>query len=266
MYSDNDSDSNGPRHAGGNGARVFPAGQLVPAVMPALALAHWPGPERRKRGAASTDWPLQLLDEIDYGIVVVDLQLRAVYANHGARSQLKTLQVLQLERGVLQARSPHDTQLLAAAVRAAATQRLRRLLVLGEGKQRLSVSVVPVPSGLPGQAGSASRGPAQVLVMLPRRQICEPLSIHGYARDHGLSGAEGQVLVWLCKGLQPNDIAGLQGVAISTVRTQIASIRHKTGTATVADLVHRIARLPPICSALQPEARADGGAGLAASH
>ena len=60
--------------------------------------------------------------------------------------------------------------------------------------------------------------------------------------------------MWLCKGLQPADIARLQGVAISTVRTQIASLRHKTGAATVADLVHHIARLPPVCSALQTEA------------
>ncbi|MES2718555.1 MAG: helix-turn-helix domain-containing protein [Pseudomonadota bacterium] len=229
--------------------------------------AGWAGPERRSRHAASTDWPLQLLDEIDYGIVVVDPFLRVVYANHAARCQLKAMPQLRQERGMLLPEDPADTDRLAAAVRAAATQRLRRLLVLGRGAQRCSVSVVPVPvgaagAGVPGAA--APRGPAQVLVMLPRSQLCEPLSIHGYARDHGLSSAESQVLVWLCKGEQPSDIARLQGVAISTVRTQIASLRQKTGAATVADLVQHIARLPPICSALQPEARADLGAGLAA--
>lgn len=235
-------------------------GMAQPAAAATWHAGGWAGPERRSRHAASTDWPLQLLDEIDYGIVVVESHLRVVYANHAARAQLKVMPQLRQERGMLLPHNPADTDRLAAAVRAAAGQRLRRLLVLGSGAQRCSVSVVPVPAG----AGAAPRGPAQVLVMLPRREICEPLSIHGYARDHGLSHAESQVLMGLCKGQQPSDIARLQGVAISTVRTQIASLRHKTGAATVADLVQQIARLPPICSALQPEARADLGANLAA--
>lgn len=155
-----------------------------------------------------------------------------VYANHAARSQLKVMPQLRLARGVLLPHDPADTDRLAAAVRAAAGPRLRRLLVLGSGAQRCSVSVVPVPAG----PGAAPHGPARVLVMPPRREICEPLSIHGHARDHGLSHAEGQVLVRLCKGQQPIDIARLQGVPIRTARTQIASLRNKTGAANVADL------------------------------
>jgi len=94
-------------------------------------------------------------------------------------------------------------------------------------------------------------------VMLPRRRLCQPLSTYGFARYHGLSSAESQVLHLLCDGLQPTEIAELHGVAITTVRTQIASIRIKTDAPTVGELIQRIARLPPICSALQADARGD---------
>jgi DNA-binding CsgD family transcriptional regulator len=91
--------------------------------------------------------------------------------------------------------------------------------------------------------------------MLSRREICEALSVHGFARDHGLSGAERRVLDALCQGLQANEIAAVQGVAISTVRTQISSIRAKTDSASIGEVVQRLARLPPIRSSLLAEAR-----------
>jgi DNA-binding CsgD family transcriptional regulator len=55
----------------------------------------------------------------------------------------------------------------------------------------------------------------------------------------------------LCEGLRPSDIARRQRVAISTVRTQIGSIRLKTGASSITSLLREIALLPPMAHALQ---------------
>lgn len=217
----------------------------------AIGLAARQGPERRSRPDSrldrclddSADWRLELLDEVDYGIVVLDWDGRVLYLNQAARSRLQGTQALRLEGGELVATHPRDAALLAGAVRAAAVQGLRRMVRVGPQAQPLALAVVPGPH-CPGPNRH------RVLVMLPRRQLCEPLSTYGFARDHGLSAAETQVLQLLCDGHQPIAIAGLQGVAIATVRTQIASIRIKTDTATIGELIQRVARLPPIRSAL----------------
>lgn len=213
--------------------------------------APWQGPDRRSRHDGESDWRFLLLDEVDYGVVVLDWDGRVVFVNQAARTQLKTSRALRLERGELAAASGRDRVHLASAIRAAAVQGLRRMVQVGDGPHTLALAVVPGPH-CPGP--NAHR----VLVMLPRRRLCEPLSSYGFARDHGLSAAESQVLQQLCEGRQPAEIAARQGVAMATVRTQIASIRVKTDTATVGELIQRVARLPPICGALQCQADPGG--------
>lgn len=228
----------------------------------------WSGPERRSRSqGAAMDALLPVLDAFDHGVLLVDVHLRCVHANQSARAWLRQPQPLRVERGQVLALSLPDTQLLAAAVRDAASRRLRRMLHLGEGAQRVALSVVPLPLGW-GQAAPAGsvRHAAQAMVMLPRQRLCEPLSLHGFARDHGLSPHERTVLEFLCHGLQPSEIAERQAVALSTVRTQIASVRQKVGAASVADLLQRVAQLPPVCGTLQPELCADGGSVHGTTH
>lgn len=207
----------------------------------------WSGPERRRQTDEAQDdrlnWRFQLLDEIDYGIFVLSAQRKLLYANQVALACLDSMAVLREENGALVTTSMRDTVALGNAVRAASTQGLRRLLQVGATPDPLALAVVPGPQ----VSGSSGR---RVLVMLPRRRLCQPLSTYGFARDHGLSSAESQVLNLLCDGLQPSKIADEHGVAIATVRTQIANIRMKTHTATISELIQRIARLPPICSAL----------------
>jgi len=216
-------------------------------------LGDWQGPDRRRDRDGPNDWRFQLLNEIDYGIFVLSAQRKLLYANHAAQDHLKRQCVLRVEQGELLLANLRDTQALGLAIRAASSQGLRRMVLAGAAPQRLALAVVPGPRGL----GSAAPAGNRVLVMLPRRRLCQPLSTYGFARDHGLSSAESQVLHLLCDGLQPTEIAELHGVAITTVRTQIASIRIKTDAPTVGELIQRIARLPPICSALQADARGD---------
>ncbi|MBC8056957.1 MAG: helix-turn-helix transcriptional regulator, partial [Rhizobiales bacterium] len=120
----------------------------------------------------------------------------------------------------------------------------RKLLTLGEGAQRVSVSVVPL--SLPDSASEPV-----TLVMLGKRQVCEVLSVQGFAHSHGLTAAETRVLAALCRGTPPSAIAAEVGVAISTVRTQIGNIRLKTGAESIRALVQQVAVLPPLMGVLR---------------
>jgi DNA-binding CsgD family transcriptional regulator len=143
----------------------------------------------------------------------------------------------------LGAHRPQDVAPLYDAL-AAAQRGLRKLITVGEGDQRVSVSVVPLPE-------SAGRGTPLTLLVLGKRRVCEQLSVQGFARSVSLTPAETRVLESLCGGVRPSDIARDGGVAVSTVRTQIGSIRAKTGAASIRHLVQQVAVLPPLVGALR---------------
>jgi DNA-binding CsgD family transcriptional regulator len=133
---------------------------------------------------------------------------------------------------------------LYEALSAACGRGLRRMLTLGEGAHRVAVAVVPLAA----QGGARGR---TALLMLGKRQVCEDLSVDGYARAHQLSPAETQVLKGLCRGERPGAIARRHGVQLSTVRTQVGSIRAKTGAESIGALVRQVAVLPPMVGALR---------------
>jgi DNA-binding CsgD family transcriptional regulator len=90
-----------------------------------------------------------------------------------------------------------------------------------------------------------------VLLVLGKRRVCAQLSVQAFARSLNLTPAETRVLELLCAGVRPTLIAQTQGVAVSTVRTQIGSIRAKTGAASISALVRQVAVLPPLVGALR---------------
>jgi len=205
------------------------------------------GPERRQAGLTMARLLAQVLDEIDYGVLLMADVRHVLHVNHAARAELGDEHPLQLLGGELRARHAKDVAALHDAVHDATQRGLRRLLSLGEPGQRIGVSVVPL--GWP--AGQDVDAPGGALLVLGRREVCGPLSIHGYARAHGLSESEERVLRALCNGLTPNEIAAQHQVKIATVRTQIAHIRAKTDTPGIRELVQSVAVLPPMMGVLR---------------
>ena len=198
----------------------------------------------------------RMLDEIDYGMLLVGPLAQVLYSNHAARLELDGDHPLQLLGGSLRALRPHDVLPLQDAL-AAAQRGLRRLVTLGEGAHHVGVSVVPLPENASERAGG--QGPLTLLV-LGKRQVCEQLSVHGFARSLQLTPAETRVLELLCAGVRPTAIARQQNVAVSTVRTQIGSIRAKAGAGSISELVRQVAVLPPLVGALRGTGWPLGGA------
>ena len=190
--------------------------------------------------SGTRDWIAELLNHIDYGIVVLGADLRMAFANGAACTLLARDHPLHVRGDELCTRYPADLPRLRRAVEASATRGLRSLLPLGPGQDDC-VSVVPLLPAQPEQRGTA-------MIMLGCVRSSDDLSAQCFARNHGLTLAECRVLGLLCVGEAPGEIAQRQGVAISTVRTQIVSIRAKTGARSVGALIRRVLLLPPLAS------------------
>jgi len=225
------------------------------AATAAATATSYRGLERRKLPREATNngthelspFLCRMLDEIDYGMLLVTEQAQITFQNHAARTELDGEHPLRMQANLLGTRGPEDAAALQEAL-AAAQRGLRRLLNLGQGEQRVSISVVPLSdpaSALRGGSGYVT------LLTLGKRQVCSPLSVQGFARSFNMTPAETRVLEALCAGLKPNVIAEQGQVAVSTVRTQIGSIRVKTGAASIRELVRQVAVLPPLVGALR---------------
>lgn len=186
-----------------------------------------------------------LMDELAYGVVVTTLQGQVVHANQAARHELGRCRVLMAHNNVLQTRLPDENRLL-----------LDSLVKVGDGKRSLitlsanegaalTVAVLPLKTeGI--QVNRAA-------LMFARASVCESLMLCFFARSHGLTATEEQVLGILCQGYSAPQIAAQLDVAVSTVRSHVRSLCAKTRSSGVRELVNRVAVLPPVAPAFRHE-------------
>jgi len=215
------------------------------AAMQLLRERSYSGPERRTAAATMHQRRMaQMVDEVDYGMLLLSDETHVAHVNRAARRDLDAQHPLQLIGSELRARQAADTLLLREALAGASQRGLRRLLRLGDENERITVAVVPLPT-LPSELHHS------VVLVLGKRRVCEELTVDWFARAHALTMAETAVVKGLCADLTPQEIAKRQGVGLATIRTQIGSIRAKTGTASIRALVRQVAMLPPLVSALQ---------------
>ena len=187
---------------------------------------------------------MRMLDEIDYGMLLVSASGAVRYANQLALSEVLGTGPLSLSRGQVRARHAGEQGALHVAV-ADALRGRRRLITLGHNGSAVSVAVLPLPGS------ESDDGEPLALLVFGKRHTCEALTVDFFARSQGLTGAEARVLQALCEGAKPKEIASMQAVAISTVRSHICSIRQKTQTGSIRELINRVTVLPPITPALK---------------
>jgi len=211
------------------------------------------------------------LNQMDYGLVVVDTESAMVqFAN--ALGQATLMQYpehpsplshgcgLRLLHGRLMAQRPADNETVRRILERARVG-LRGFLCLGDGTQSSAIAVLPLigqrGSGVDGPAGQlgAAVAPSYALLVFAKQQLCDDSTMTLFGRERGLTNAESQVLVQVCKGLRPAQIAHKHGVRISTVRTQLRSVRLKTGCATIRDLVQKVSVLPPMARQMSGQMR-----------
>ncbi len=182
----------------------------------------------------------RVLDEVGWGVLILDRGHELTYANPIARRALGG--AIALANGRLVACRSEDQEPLRRAL-TRARGGLRTMLSLASGSAATMAAIVPLRG-----ADSTHDDDRDVLVLLSRQVAADPVVIQLFACSHALTEAEVRVLSLLCNGACPNDIASELGVAISTIRTQLGAIRAKTRTGSLRELAHRIAALPPMTS------------------
>lgn len=208
---------------------------------------------------------LRLLDELDYGVLLITPEGEIQHANHLARHELATGNLIRNEGGQLvaskacrtsngrfasasedrlpvESHARETSRLLGLATRAA--QGHRSMVELCNTSHALAMAFIPL--GSPYESESQT-----VLVLFGKRQLCEAVTMSFFARSCGLTPAEETVLRALCDGMDVDDIARSHGVAESTVRTQVRVLRAKTSSTSIRELIRKVSTLPPLVPAVR---------------
>jgi DNA-binding CsgD family transcriptional regulator len=186
-----------------------------------------------------------LMDEFAYGVVVVRADGRVLHANQAARHELGRQWVLVSYQRVFTTFVACDAQILHDAVARAAAGKRSMITLAGEGS---SLTLVVLPLN-----GDGASRPHSAALVFARTTVCDSLMLGFFARSHGLTRTEEQVLDILCQGYSAPDIAAQLNVAVSTVRSHVRSLCAKTRSSGVRELVNRVAVLPPVGPALWRE-------------
>jgi len=196
---------------------------------------------------AVTDATLSaLMDEFAHGVIVVGVDASLLHANHAARHELGRRRILFKSAGLLQAGTPESTLVLQEALLKAADGKRCLIELDAPGGPSLTLAVLPL------KPESAGR-PARAALLFARASVCDSLMLCFFARSHGLTSAEEQVLGILCQGFSAPEAAQQLKVAVSTVRSHVRSLCAKTRSRGVRELVNRVAVLPPVAPAFLHE-------------
>lgn len=181
-----------------------------------------------------------LMDELAHPVLVASVRGQLLHANQVARDELARRRVLALHEGLLQTVDSRDArQLVQALAKAECGRRSMIALRSGPGRARVSVAVLPL------RAEEAVQD-SPVALVFSRPSVCESLMLCFFARTHGLTPTEEQVLTILCQGYSAPQVALQLNVAVSTVRSHVRSMCTKTHSHGVRALVGQVAVLPPL--------------------
>ena len=207
--------------------------------------AAYPAADAASAGPSlSADGLAGLLDEIDTGVLVCDARGQPLLMNEAARCELAEGGVLAvMADGSLDVPGGSGVRALRRAVQAAVFERRQQLVPLRCGEHTLMVAVQPLRGGL--------AEPPRAVLLLGRRRLCPALAIQRLGGLYALTEAEKAVLSGLVAGHRVGALARERGVAVSTVRSQVAALRAKFGVRRLDDLTRLVAELPPMMSALR---------------
>ena len=181
-----------------------------------------------------------VLDELAYGVLLVSPKGKVLHANQAARHELARRQMVSVHEGHVQAGDAVQSKMLLQALAKAETGRRSLIGLRSPVRKRLNVAVVPL---------GPERPHPSIALIFARASVCDAVMLCFFARTHGLTPSEEQVLAILCQGYSAPQAARQLNVAVSTVRSHVRSLCAKTQSNGVRALVGQVAVLPPIGAA-----------------
>jgi DNA-binding CsgD family transcriptional regulator len=175
-----------------------------------------------------------VLDRLEVAVFGLASDAQVTYANALGRRLLARGNPLQLARGCLTGKVSGAESIAAVMASVTRTGQARSFRV---GALAFA-TMVPIEV-----AATAGQAEVIVLVTLLRRRIA---SVRQLMQLFGLTAAEAQLSRALAHGETASAYARTQGVAISTVRSQLRAALVKTGTKRQLDLVTLIWGIAPV--------------------
>ncbi|WP_020205996.1 MULTISPECIES: helix-turn-helix transcriptional regulator [Cupriavidus] len=218
----------------------------------ARVLPHWARAARMQQrnmelsGLAALG--LAGLDTLDFGVMVLQADMRVRYANVWAEALVQADSHLALDNGVFHAREPalHATlgRLLERAMQPhGGGPAAGSWMHITSGGQPVPIIVLPLVSRQPVE------GPWQLpfaMVLMGNSESRSVLDSAVLTSLFGLSRKESLVAIRLAAGATLNEIAEREFVSPHTVRVHIRDILRKTGTHRQSELVRLLHLLPGV--------------------
>jgi DNA-binding CsgD family transcriptional regulator/PAS domain-containing protein len=176
-----------------------------------------------------------VLEQLSCGIVLLDENARLLVLNSAARRILTENNGLRLSADRLSAVSLRDdvrlTQIIHGALAIGRSAPTGGAMIFPRDRGHpLTLTVFPLRS-----AAMDTRIAAAVFMSVP--DLFPRVDLRTFAKLYGITPAETRVATLLLQGRTLRDAAELVGVSVHTVRSQLKSILHKTGTSRQSELV-----------------------------
>jgi DNA-binding CsgD family transcriptional regulator len=184
----------------------------------------------------------QMADALMWPLFVLRADGSLLHANRAARRLLAAQRLLTLLPDRRLGLLPPGRQAEWQAALAAAGQGQTVVLTWPAAGDSLGAAGSLGPLGDP--RGMAP-GAGELLLALSASEQADG-QVQAYARLHRLSPAETRVLQRLAVGDTSGEAAQALGVSAATVRSQIISLRRRTGHASVTQLLRGLASMPPV--------------------
>jgi len=184
------------------------------------------------------------LDRLLVGLILFDKNLKPIYINPVAKSILKYHPAIRLDNGKITASEYADTEkihsaLVKAISSATANHTDDASTSLGIKNHVCTTTLPVIISPVKGDAqGFETEGHEALAAMCfsdPDRTY--PIEADKLTEIYSLTKGEAQVAISMANGLSPNEIAKMNKVEISTIRSQLKAIYHKIGVKSQSELV-----------------------------
>lgn len=184
-----------------------------------------------------------LCDDMTFGIAIVNRYREFLYVNLAAKQSLAEADGVYQSDKYLRSYAPEEEVELARCVEEASQGR-RNWHVFKGPQRRFHIAFVPLWD----KHREVVTG---VALVFERPAVCNGISQRFFAEANGLTATEERLTGELCRVPDVADAAGTLDISISTARTHIKRILHKTGAPNLRALLLRLGMLPPISSSVE---------------
>jgi DNA-binding CsgD family transcriptional regulator len=174
-----------------------------------------------------------VFEDLAEGIAVVSVEGRLIFANAQARKII----------GILYPKCKHGADICADNAESKALKKALHQVAVKKKRSLLEIKAFDEPTLVLLSPLSAA-GKGLVLVTFGTPVYMALAGLKAFAALYNLTMAELGVLEKFARGVKPTQIAASNNVALSTINTQLASIRSKTETSSALELTAKLTKIP----------------------